>query len=167
MATLFITAKPRYMPDEENEGKWVILPEGFYYQKVDVHHIFLHECLPKDGKIPKSKHSIVAAWIDTIITYSEEMLDGFCPDEFFLIVHDEDLLRYKKNDEGLLRESEVVAIAGGLQMKVKDRHIYVFMHRIQHVMFEALIKDLIDIEKSNIEAAIRIIKECTYETSVS
>ena len=115
MATILITTKPRYMPDEENPGKWQTLPEaeGFYYQDIGSHHIFLHECLPKDGKKLKPKHTIVASWVDTVISYSNAKFNDFCFEDFYLIAHDEDLLRFRKNDEGLLREDVVISVGGG------------------------------------------------------
>lgn len=169
MATLLITAKPRFMPDDDNLGKWEVLPNipNFYYQKVGQHHVFIHECLPSDGKKPKSKHKIVANWVDVIITYSKEHFDDFFHDDFFLIAHDEDLIRYRKNDEGLLREAEVKSVHGGLEGKINDKNIYIFMHSIQHDMFETLVKKLSVLEINNIELAIRVIKGCTHETSVS
>ena len=56
---------------------------------------------------------------------------------------------------------------GGLEKKIADKHIYLFMHSIQHDMFEALIRDLIEPDINNIERALLVIKKCTYETSVT
>ena len=171
MATLLITAKPCHLPDPEHKGKWSILPEAneFYYQKVGSHHIFLHKCLPDEeqGKKLVYKHKKVSEWINMIFSYLKNNIDDICLADFYLIAHDEDLLRYKNNDEGLFSESSVVTVGSDLQGKVPDKHIYVFMHSIQHDMFEKLIKNLIDIDESSIAAAIEIINNCTHETSVS
>lgn len=171
MATLFITAKPCHMPDQDHLGGWNILQEAneFYYQRVGSHHIFLHECLSykEQRKLPVYKHKKVSDWINKVLSYLNNNITDFRIDDFYLIAHDGDLLRYNNNDEGLLPEYKVEAVDGGLQGIVPDKHIYVFMHSIQHDMFEELIKKLIDINEINIEAAIEIINNCTYETSVT
>lgn len=169
MATLLITTRPRYMPDDNDLYNWTILSEAsdFYYQNVGGHHLFIHECLPNDGKKIKPKHKIVASWVENIIHYSQKIFSDFCLDDFFLITHDEDLLMYRSNDEGILRESQVDSVHGGLEGKVVDKNIYVFMHGPQHDMFEAIIKDLLEPSVENVKRAIQVIKECKYETKIS
>lgn len=157
------------MPDEDDIHNWTILSEanGFYYQNIDGNHLFIHQCLPNDGKKTKLKHKIVASWVETVVQYSMEHFSNYSHDEFFLITHDEDLLSYSDNGEGILRESQVSSVKGGLEGKVTDGNIYIFMHGPQHDMFEAIIKDLIEPNIDNVTRAITVIRECQNETEIS
>lgn len=169
MAVLLITTRGVFLPDEDNLGKWETLPRNtdFYTLRVGPHRLFVRECFVDESvkMKPLKKHNEIASWIDIISQYVKEKEESVSSDDIYLICHDKDLLRNMLTDEGIFPESEVL---GELKGKIRDGHIYVFQHVYEQDMFKAIIKNLSSgpIE-SNVNQAIAIIKDCTYEISNS
>lgn len=169
MAILFVTAKPSYMPDCDELGEWKLVPntKDLFVQKLGNHYIFAHECMNKaeSQRLPEIKHDIVASWLDAALSWLESELGACSNDDIYLICHDKDLLDQSNKvntDEGLFLKSKV---RGHLQKKqIRDRHIYIFQHVVEQDMFKALIGSLFETTTENVEQAIQLINECTYET---
>ena len=169
MKIIFITAKPAYMPDSEELGTWQQMPyaEGFFMQTLGDYHLFVHECLSEYSSEPYNvtlmvdkKHAIIASWLDTVLSFAEKTWGELSKDDLFLIVHDKDLIEYRKTCECIYRGER----KGGLENKVKDDHIYIFQHVHAQDMCEALINDLIEPSEENVKQALRVINKCTNET---
>ena len=167
MRVIFITAKPKVMPDSSDLGNWQPIPnaKGFYVQTIGDTVLFAHVCL-SEMEIRwnlKKKHATIASWVNTVLSYISEHLGDFDKDNFFLILHDKDLLKYPSTDEGIYREKKIIDANGGLEGMLKDGNIYLFQHVPTQDMSEALINELSEPCEENIEQAIAVIKNCTYE----
>lgn len=168
MGVVFITAKPRFMPDSSDLGTWEPMPkaEGFYMQTVGEFHLFAHECLDESAANTwnqKKKHATIASWLKTVLAYAEEHWGAIDKDSLYVIPHDKDLLKARKTDEGIYKEQRVAEVGGGFEGMVKDGNIYLFQHVAVQDMCVALINDLIEPTIENVEQAIEVIKNCTYE----
>lgn len=168
MATLFISAKPPFLPDSEGLGNWTVLPgtEDFYVIELGNHHIIAHPCIKDEIAIPKkasTKHRMVATWLDTILPYIDKEWGTLDIEDFYMICHDKDLIDCEKEEhrEDLYREVE---LSEGLKGRVKDGHIYAFMHSPGHPIYEALIVNLFDeATPKDVENAIQIINALNDE----
>ncbi len=173
MKILFITAKPSYMPDLEDLGTWKPMQEeGFYMQTLGDYHLFVHECFSESSNITNNvklkvekKHSIVGGWLDTILSFAQEKWGNVSKDDLYVILHDRDLISHKSpNEEGIYREKRILNDGGGLKDKIKDGHIYIFMHSAAQDMCVALINNLIEPSIENVEQALHVIKKYSDET---
>lgn len=169
MAVLLITTRGSYVPDDENLGNWEKVHDepDFYTLKVGKHRVFVCECIGDEWKTKKTvmKHNEVASWIDIVMQYEKENSEHISSNDIYAICHDKDLVTNFLTDEGIFPESEVL---GNLKGKIQDRHIYVFQHVFEQDMYKAIIRPLPhELTESNIDQAIAVIQDCTYEVSNS
>lgn len=174
MKLILITARPDFMPDSEDFGTWQPMPDedGFFMQTLGDYHLFVHECLPNLSSetynvklLVEKKHALVASWLNTIISFAKKQGFKFSKEEIYAILHDRDLISHDDhNEEGIYHEERIISVGGGLEGMTEDGHVYIFMHSVGQDMCVALINDLIEPSKENVEQALRLINKCADET---
>ena len=173
MKIIFITAKPYCMPDPEYLGTWQPMPDedGFFMQELGDYLLFVHECLSDlssethNVKLRvEKKHSLVASWLNTILSFAKKQWGEFSKEDLYAILHDRDLISHNdRNEEGIYHEERIQGVGGGLEGMIEDGHIYIFMHSHAQDMSVALINDLIEPSTENVEQALKVIN-CANET---
>lgn len=165
MAVLIITTKAAFLPDLDDLAGWTLCAHDgreYYVQQTGPHRLYLTECLADADKKQKIKHETLAG----IVRFAQSDAAGADPGDFYLIVHDKDLLKASGNDEGIYREAGVEAVGSSLQGRIPDRHIYIFQHVARQDMFETLISKLLDdIDPETVRQTVQLIDTCSYETS--
>lgn len=168
MAVLIVASKTAYLPDPEEQKGWHYENyDGveFFSIAIGPHKLFWTKCIKDIDMEQQEKHEIIAR----IVRLVKEKCQSIDISEFYLIVHDLDLM--SEHGEGVFPESNVKEIGSSLISLIPDRHIYVFQHSPKSNMFNTLIRKNSyaneSITHEVVENTLALIKNCHYETSVS
>lgn len=163
MANFIITTKPRFVNLFKKTDGCVIIETGKEINTDIVKltrgdtTLYVTACIP-DQFIPAiEKHNTIAYYLD-IIAQHDESLDK---ENTYLILHDKDIVETHRN--GVIYEREISKVSDStienkLVNRIKDGHLYLYMHEDMQIMFESLIKQLSNIQSINFDEIIQIIE---------
>lgn len=161
MKAVIVSVKPRFLPVEPESGFVLVkkADKDIYVRVFDDVIVYVYQCIGDESYRQIKKHNITSSFINEIkrdITERELLIPD---EEFYLILHDGDMLIYGKGKNGIYSESARKSVKSKWDCNIHDGHILLFQHERHAEPYDSFITKLSNLDEEKVQITLKLFEK--------